>query len=120
MEHQPITLKQFVEAYVRAHYCRPDGRNEDIYKGFPGYDELLDYIAPTPYMVKSFSFTYFRGLSEFPYLDLKTTVTTDMPNTRENRAYLMGVLDLSNGECSLRFEFLIQSETVTCIITEVY
>lgn len=120
MNHKSITLKQFVEAYIKAHYFRPDGEDRDFDACYGNYRELLKSLEHSLCRVKGFSFNYFRGLSEFPHLDLKVTVTTDLENSPLQRDYIRTILDLSGGECPPVFEFPLSTDTVTCIITERY
>lgn len=122
MTHKPITFEAFLELYIKAHYFRPDGedRNWEEYGDTEDNRDLIARAKETGLMVTGFSFNYFRGLSEFPLLDLKTTITLDMPHTLTNAHYIMEFLDLSEGECSPHFDIPPQASKLSLIITEQY
>ena len=62
MNHEPITLAQFMEAYIKAHYFRPDGedRNWESYGDTTDNKKLLVLAQISPIKVKSFSFGAMR------------------------------------------------------------
>lgn len=123
MIHDPITLEQFMEAYIKAHYFRPDGedRNWEEYGLSEDNKKLLLLAKASPIKVKSFSFAYFRGLTKFPLLDLKTTVTFDLPYEEINISKAIRWLDLSMGECPPLMQPVRQlNGDLSFIITERY
>jgi hypothetical protein len=123
MIHEPITFGKFIEAYIKAHYFRPDGedRNWEEYGDTDDNRRLIALAKESPIMVKSFSFAYFRGLSNFPLLDLKTTVTFDLPNVGgTDYSRVTRFLDLSHGECPPLMQSPEHGPHLSFIITERY
>ena len=118
MKHSSILIREFLELYIKAHYFRPDGGDRDYETYKSQYTDLLEEAAQNPFEVLSFSFTYFRGNSNFPLLDLKTTLTTNCPKDQLNK--FIELLDIDGGECNAEIQTVPNGDNTSFIITEQY